>query len=131
MNAVRILLVEDEDIHARPLKQLLEFRGYEVQWVRDWREAREMILQFTPELAIVDLYLATADDMEGFDVIKWLRAALPTELGIMAWSMNYVDARYEVLALRAGADDFVRKGTDVGLVEARIEALLRRINRQP
>jgi DNA-binding response OmpR family regulator len=49
----------------------------------------------------------------------------------MAWSMNYVDARYEVLALRAGADDFVRKGTDVGLVEARIEALLRRINRQP
>jgi DNA-binding response OmpR family regulator len=131
MSTVRILLVEDEESYARPFMQSLEFLGYEVEWVRDWSGAREVILRFTPVLAIVDLYLATQDDMEGFEVIRRLRAALPAKLGILAWSANFVDARYEVLALRAGADDFVRKSADVGLVEARIQALLRRINGQP
>lgn len=131
MSTVRILLVEDDEEQAKPFKLLLELRGYEVAWARNWSEVREVITWFAPILAIVDLYLITPDHSDGFDVIRQLRAVMPAELGILAWTANFVDARSEVLALRAGADDFVRKEADVGMIEARIEALLRRITRQP
>jgi DNA-binding response OmpR family regulator len=50
-------------------------------------------------------------------------------LGILAWTGHFVKQQDEIRALRAGADDFVSKDTEFGLIEAKIEALLRRISR--
>lgn len=129
MATVRILLVEDEESHSKPFSELLRFHGYEIRCAKNLTDTREVLRSFTPLLAIVDLLLISADDSDGFDVIRYLRASEHAHLGILAWTANYVSARDEVLALRAGADDFVKKDADVGLIEARIDALIRRIGR--
>ncbi len=126
----RIIIIEDDESQSKPFSQMLEYRGYDVRCAKDWPEANEIIQSFRPTLAIVDLLLISAEGSSGFDVIQKLRASAHSRVGILAWTARYVDARDEILALRAGADDFVRKDAEVGLIEARIDALVRRVRRR-
>jgi DNA-binding response OmpR family regulator len=123
----KILLIEDEPAQSKALKLLLEYRGFEVECTANWEETCVKLLSFHPVLAIVDLLLIGPHD--GFEVIGFLRASRFADIAIMASTSHFVNSRDEILALRAGADDFVRKDADFGLIEARIEALLRRLAR--
>ena len=49
--------------------------------------------------------------------------------GVDAKIDGFVDGQDEIRALREGADDFMSKEVEFGLLEARIEALLRRLSR--
>ena len=129
MNAGRILIIEDDEDFSDQFRQMLEYHLYEVQCAKSWSEAREVLRSFRAVVAIVDLLLISSDGVDGFDVIRQLRASEHSHIGILAWTAQYLDSRHEILSLRVGADDYVRKGTEVGLIEARIEALARRVER--
>ena len=131
MSGEQIIVIEDDASQAEPFQQMLEYRGYEVRCARDWAEATDILSSFRPALAIVDLLLIGPNDVpaDGFSVIRSLRASGHEDIGILVWTSHFVNPRDEIRALRAGADDYVRKDADFGLIEARIEALLRRINR--
>jgi len=129
MNAGRILIIEDDEDFSGQFRQMLEYHLYEVRCAKSWSEAREVLQSFRAVVAIVDLLLISTDGADGFDVIRQLRASEHSHIGILAWTAQYVDSRHEILTLRVGADDFVRKDIETGIIEARIEALVRRVER--
>ncbi len=129
--AHKILLIEDDPDQSRPFTQMLRYRGYEILTAYNGVDGVAKAIQQHPHLVIVDLLLVQrGDEMDGFDVIQALRNTPPTaHVGILAWSGHFVERSDEIRALRAGADDYVSKDSEFGLLEARLEALLRRISR--
>ncbi|BCB76799.1 hypothetical protein GCM10022251_49420 [Phytohabitans flavus] len=130
MSGERILLVEDDGSQAKPFSQMLEYRGYTVRWAQDIVSATRIAREFDPHLVIVDLLLVSTEaEADGFDVITTLRSAsfATQAFGIMVWTSHFVNAKDEIRALRSGADEYLRKDAEFGLIEARLEALLRRI----
>ncbi len=129
--AVKILIIEDVDDQVRPVIQLLQYRGYEVITAQNGLDGVANAVRYGPDLVIVDLLLVERGDAtDGYEVIKVIRDTPEIgSVGILAWTGHFVRGQDEIQALRAGADDFVRKDVDFGLLEARIEALLRRAKR--
>lgn len=127
MKGDRILLIEDEETQSKPFQQLLEFHEYIVESATNDTAGLDLLIRFDPMLVVVDLLLVANEVAEdGFEVVRMLRGASAT-VGILVWTSQYLDARDEIRVLRAGADDYVRKESEVGVIEARINALLRRV----
>ena len=124
----KILLIEDEIEESEPLKDLLEDDGYEVQIAVNGIDGIEKAINFQPDVIIMDMLLVQLGDMmDGFEVIKRLRSIETTKkLGIISWTKHYVTTMEEKRALQKGADDFLRKDVEYGVLEARIKALIRR-----
>lgn len=129
--AKTILVIEDEADQSKPFTQMLKYRGYKVLRAYNGTDGIAVALKYRPHLIIVDLLLVLrGDEMDGYDVIQAIRNSPDTKsIGILAWTGHYVAGKDEIRALRAGADDYIRKDTEYGTIEARIEALLRRIDR--
>jgi two-component system alkaline phosphatase synthesis response regulator PhoP len=117
----RILIVEDEADMARGLTFNLEARGYEVIVARDGEAGCEMALAQRPDLVLLDVMLPKRD---GFEVCRTLRKAEPSMPILMLTARGGEEDA--VLALKLGADDYVRKPFGVAELVARIETALRR-----
>ena len=127
----KILVIEDDPNQSRPFTQMLRYRGYDVLTADNGIDGVAKAIKHYPDLVIIDLLLVQrGDEMDGYDVIQALRNSPETaNIGIMAWTGHFVEGSDEIRALRAGADDYVSKDSEFGLLEARIEALLRRVAR--
>lgn len=127
--AHKILIIEDVDEQVKPIIQMLEYRGYEVITAQNGIDGVVKADKHRPDLVIVDLLLVErGDEADGYEVIKTIRNTPEiASIAILAWTGHFVRGQDEIQALRAGADDFVRKDVDFGLLEAHIEALLRRV----
>ena len=113
-----VLVVEDDPSLAIALVRGLRRGGYRVAHVMTGREA---LASGDPDVVLLDLGLPDAD---GVDVCRRLRAR--SDAGIII-----VTARGEeperVLALDAGADDYLVKPFGLAELLARIRAVLRRV----
>jgi two-component system, OmpR family, catabolic regulation response regulator CreB len=121
MNAVRVLLLEDDPAIARTVAFALQREGLAVEHVLLVRDARERLMAEGAELAILDVGLP---DGNGLDLCRELRqrsAALPIVL-LTARS----DETDRVLGLELGADDYIAKPFSPRELVARVRALLRR-----
>ena len=130
--AYRILVIEDDSEQSKPLIQMLEYRGYEVLAADNGTDGIAKAVEHYPDLVIVDLLLyMRGAEMDGYDVIRELRNRSETAaICILAWTGHYVQSNDWIRALRSGADDYVTKDVEFGLLEAKIEALLRRVQLQ-
>lgn len=127
-----ILVIEDDREQSKPFIQMLKFKGYSVLHAYNGIDGMAKAIKSPPDLVIVDLLLVEkGDEMDGYDVIQALRETNETEgVGIIAWTSVFVDEKDQIRALLAGADDFVPKSLEFGVLEARIEALVRRLRRE-
>lgn len=127
--AYKILIIEDEADQAKPIIQMLEYRGYKVFPSQNGISGLAKAVELRPDLVIVDLLLVEhGDEADGYDVIEAIRNTPEiASIGIIAWTIHFVSGQHEIRALRVGADDFVRKDVEFGVLEARIERLLKRI----
>lgn len=119
-----ILLVEDEPDVASFVKQGLEEEGYEVSWVDTGQRGLEFIRQSEIDLVLLDIRLP---DLSGLDVCDRIRLHRPELPVMMLTALDAVEDR--VRGLRAGADDYLPKPFAFDELLARIEALLRRVER--
>jgi two-component system response regulator RegX3 len=119
--APAILVVEDEESIRRGLCDVLAFRGYAPEGVERGDEGLRRALSNEHALVLLDVMLPA---MNGFDVCRELRAALP-ELPVLMLTAQ--GSEQDVLeGFRVGADDYVTKPFSVAELVARVEALLRR-----
>ena len=116
----RILIVEDERPLLRALGTHLEARGYEVDLVETGEEALSRGATSAHDAVIVDLGLPGIDGME---VVHGLRGW--TSIPIIVLSARHSDGQ-KIMALDAGADDYVTKPFSMGEFLARLRAALRR-----
>jgi two-component system OmpR family response regulator/two-component system response regulator QseB len=123
---MRILLVEDDALLGDALQVGLRQAGHAVDWVRDGVSADIALTAEDYAAVVLDLGLPRRD---GLDVLRHLRAkrkALPV---LILTARDTVDDR--IRGLDAGADDYLVKPFDLGELNARLRALLRRAGGQP
>ena len=123
---MRILLVEDDALLGDALQAGLKQSGHAVDWTRDGIGAGTALATGEYAAVVLDLGLPR---MSGLEVLRRLRAqkrALPV---LILTARDRVDDR--IKGLDAGADDYLVKPCDLGELNARLRALLRRAGGQP
>jgi two-component system, OmpR family, KDP operon response regulator KdpE len=116
----RILVVDDEPQILRTLRINLRVRHYEVFTAASATEALTVAATFPPDLVLLDLGLP---DMDGMTVIEGLRGWTKVPIIVLSGRADSTD---KVLALDAGADDYVTKPFGVDELLARMRAAVRR-----
>ena len=122
----KILLVEDDKDIQEVNKKMLERRGgYDVCLAMNLAEAREMIPEFNPDIILLDVMLP---DGNGLDFLKELRQDKDIPVLLLTALFESDDV---VRGLRAGGDDYLAKPYENKVLLARIESLIRRMERMP
>ncbi len=118
-----VLVIEDEHNISKFIAKTLTLNEYKVICAYSGNEGLSMISSVCPDVILLDLGLP---DMDGISIIKKVRE----------WSSNpiiVVSARIQegdkVLALDAGADDYITKPFGTGELLARMRTSIRHSNR--
>lgn len=118
-NPSTVVVVDDEASIRRFLRASLSVEGFRVLEAATAKEALRTITQERPDLILLDLGLPDGD---GVDVIRQVR-------GWSAIPIIVLSARGEeqskIMALDAGADDYLTKPFSVGELLARIRVSMR------
>ena len=120
MNSASILVVDDEAQIRRVLRSTLSFRGYTISEVSTGEEAVEAAGKLKPDLILLDVNLP---GMSGVETCREIRRS--SDAPIIMLTVRSAE-RDKVIALDAGADDYVTKPFGIEELLARIRATLRR-----
>jgi two-component system response regulator MprA len=121
MGPVRVLIVDDDRALRDALRRALVLAGYEPVPVSDGESALAEIAARPPDAVVLDIGLP---DIDGLEVCRRLRGAGDRVPVLMLTARDAVEDRID--GLDAGADDYLVKPFDVGELQARLRALLRR-----
>lgn len=118
-----ILVADDDDDLLLLMSRRLSKAGYHVITASNGRQALDLIAEFTPRMAILDVMMP---EVTGPEVLRRIRAdAATTSMLVML-----VSAGLSVTAAEAGpsaaADDYLAKPFLPGQLRERVEALFRR-----
>ncbi len=105
-----ILVVEDNETNRKLVREVLQFRGFEVAEAGTAEDGLEMARARTPDLILMDIQLP---GMDGITALKHLRADPSTsEIPVVALTASAMpDEREEILA--AGFDIYETKPISV------------------
>ncbi len=119
-----ILIIEDEPEMARALRDNLEFEDHTVWDAETGIEGVELAAAKQPDLVLLDIMLP---DIDGFEVCQRLRqGGFRAPIIILSARGQELD---KVRGLELGADDYVTKPFSLRELLARVEAVLRRMQR--
>ncbi len=118
---MRLLLIEDDDMIGKAVREGLTRAGFTVDWVTDGRAADLALGNGVYDLAILDLGLPKKDGMAILATLRAMSNFIPV---LIASARDTVADR--IAGLEAGADDYVLKPFDLDELIARVRALLRR-----
>lgn len=118
------MLVDDEQAVLDGQEKLLELNGYgSVRKARSAAAAREACGTERFALAILDLTLA---EESGLDLLRWIRDESPETVILVVTGAS--DLKLAVECMRAGAYDFLVKGSDTGRLAAAVRNALEHRN---
>ncbi len=119
--AVKLLLVEDNEMNRDMLSRRLERRGFEVVLAEDGQQGLDMAGSEAPDLILMDLSLPVVD---GWEATRRLKGADETSgIPVIALSAHAMAGDREK-ALDAGCDDYDTKPVELPRLLGKIEALL-------
>ena len=121
--AVSVLVVEDDKNIQELLQLYLEKEGYAVTVADDGAQGLAKFRAIRPDLVLLDVMMPV---MDGWAVCKSIRSDGNTPV-IMLTAKSETDDK--ITGLKAGADDYITKPFEMREVLARIEAVLRRTER--
>jgi DNA-binding response OmpR family regulator len=119
--AMRLLLVEDEEVLGRYTSQELLRHGITVDWVRTGQDAGFAARTQAYDVVLLDLGLP---DTSGEGVLREIRARRAPTAVIVITARGQTDDRVSMLDM--GADDYIVKPFDLKELLARIRAVQRR-----
>ncbi len=123
MASTKILIVEDETAIREMIAFHLSRAGYVTLEAENCKDARELLADKQPDLALVDWMLP---DMSGLELVRMLkRDRANDDLAIIMLTAR-ADEYDKVAGLEGGADDYITKPFSPRELVARIQAVLRR-----
>ena len=114
------MVVEDDPVLTRVLRDNLTFEGFEVESVADGSLAQAVARDFAPDLVLLDVNLP---GQSGFDLCAAWRQRSQVPIILLTAMGQKSD---KVRGLQLGADDYVTKPFELEELLARIHAVLRR-----
>jgi two-component system, OmpR family, KDP operon response regulator KdpE len=120
MSGATILVVDDEPQIRRVLRSTLSSRGYVITEAKTGEDAVELVRKNKPDLVLLDVNMP---GIGGIEACREIRQS--SEAPIIMLTVRNAE-RDKVLALDAGADDYVVKPFGIEELLARIRAALRR-----
>lgn len=120
---MRVLLVEDEAEFARGLKRRFGQEGIEVDVSPDGEDGLARARSGDYDLVLLDIMLPRLD---GIEVLKRLRQDSGVPVIMLTARDDEID---KVLGLEIGADDYITKPFGFRELQARIRAVMRRLQR--
>jgi DNA-binding response OmpR family regulator len=118
---VRVLLIEDQKLLVRALKQGLEEEGFAVDTAHDGEEGDYKANTAEYDVIILDLMLPKIDGLTLLQ--RWRRNGLSTHVLVLTARDTLED---KVRGLDLGADDYLTKPFKLEELIARLRALIRR-----
>ncbi len=116
----RIALVDDDRNILTSVSMTLEAEGFEVETYNDGQSALDAFNNRLPDMGVFDIKMPR---MDGMDLLQRVRQKTSMPVIFLTSKDDEID---EVLGLRMGADDYVKKPFSQRLLVERIRALLRR-----
>ena len=117
----KILIVEDNELNLKLFCDLLRAHGFEVEPVRDGREALERARGFEPELVVMDIQMPHISGLELIEQMKQEDALAPVPvLAVTAYAAKGDEERIR----DAGAEGYVSKPISVMKFVEAVRALL-------
>jgi len=117
---MRVLIVEDEITLNRTLVEGLQEFGYQADSCENFKDAEYYIGIRNYDLLLTDWMLPDGD---GIDLVTMVKQKSPRTGCVIISAKD--DKESEIKALKAGADDYIKKPFDFDILIARIEARLR------
>lgn len=121
----RILVVDDDAAMRATVRLCLESAGYRILECTDGAKALETVQSEQPALIVLDVMMPNLD---GLSTAQELRRVGVTTPVLMLTTRSEIPQK--VAGLEAGADDYLAKPFDRRELLARVQALLRREERQ-
>ncbi|KPL16501.1 MAG: chemotaxis protein CheY [Bacteroides sp. SM1_62] len=122
----KILIIEDEDSIRMALEDDFRLEHYEVEVASDGLEGLDKGADPQTDLIILDIMLP---GINGYEICKKLRSqGIRTPIIMLTAKGQEID---RVLGLEIGADDYVTKPFSPRELQARVKAVLRRMEKEP
>jgi len=121
MTGARILVVEDNPLNLKLVRDVLGAAGYDVVSATSGEEGLRVAAELPPALVLMDLQLP---GMDGTETMQQLRGGtLDPHVPILAVTASAMSEDHE-RARRAGFDDYLEKPISVRGLVARVAELL-------
>jgi DNA-binding response OmpR family regulator len=118
-----ILIADDDELVVEMVRDSLGAYGHVVGAVDDGMPVAGIVEFKRPELVILDCNMPELSGVEALRQIRILRHAFATPVLMLTARRGESD---EDIAMRAGANDYLRKPFDPDQLVSRVETLLRR-----
>lgn len=116
----RILMVEDDFSLAEAMKQQLESYGNEVVMISDFHDVMTEFEKYQPQLVLMDIMLPFKD---GYYWTAEIRKASSVPIVFISSASDNMNI---VMAINLGGDDFIAKPVEPMVLNAKVQAILRR-----
>ena len=123
MRTERILVVEDNDLNLKLVRDVLQHAGFDVVIARTGEQSLDVAREALPDLVLMDLGLPGID---GTEALRRLRAVPATAsvpvVAVTAYAMDTDQER----SRQAGFDGFLTKPIDVRALPLQVRSFLDR-----
>lgn len=116
----KILIVEDDMVIAKSMKNILYEWNYETKFIVDFKDVIAQFVQFDPHLVLLDISLPFFNGYHWCSEIRKISSVPIIFISSMSENMNVI------MAVNMGGDDFIAKPFDLNILVAKVQALLRR-----
>jgi two-component system, OmpR family, alkaline phosphatase synthesis response regulator PhoP len=124
----KILIADDEPDILEVVQYNLVKEGYEVITTKDGDEALAKSKSSHPDLIILDIMMPKKNGVEVCEILR-SQAAFKDTLIIFLTALN--DETSHIKGLESGADDYVSKPISPKVLVSRVNALFRRLHKEP
>ncbi|MEB0139640.1 MULTISPECIES: diguanylate cyclase [unclassified Undibacterium] len=105
-NGYRILIVDDDTVTSKFYGAILRDAGMNVRLLNDPTQILGVMTEFRPELLLLDVYMPVCSGVELSHLIRQDNSYVDVPIVFLS---SEADLGEQLLAVRAGADDFITK----------------------
>lgn len=116
----KLLIVEDDAVIAKSIQNHMESWGYEAVCIADFENVKKTFVEEQPHLVLMDISLPFYNGFHWCDEIRKISKVPVIFLSSASDNMNIV------MAMNMGGDDFIPKPFDLNVLQAKVQAMLRR-----
>ena len=124
MSKIKVLLAEDEDTLAMIIKESLETRDFLISVVNNGNQAFNLFLKQEFDVLVLDIMMP---EIDGFQLCAKIRTQVDSPILFLTARSDEADI---IRGLGLGADDYLTKPFGVQELRARVDAHIRREERE-